>query len=383
MSAQASIQSNASEALALRSAWARIGEITPRRFQLLLEHYGSESQIAAHKVTQWAEDQRLNLKPEQLADLQTQIDKLDPAKELAQQAKRGVWALTPSDSDYPELLRQISDAPFILFGMGDRNLLAQRQLGIVGTRKATRAGGRMCQQLVQGLVKAGFVISSGLAAGIDGIAHRCALDNCGKTIAVLGNGIDKVYPAEHVELYKLIHKQGCIISEYPMGMSGSAWSYPRRNRIISGLSLGIVVIEAGEKSGALITARTALDQDREVFAVPGSPLEAQSIGCNRLIQGGAKLVQNVDDILAELGWEPAPRSSTLAQSPSATGPDPRQDDTISQAARDIWLLLTEPLSVEQLVLKTTLLTTTLLMELSSLELAGYVNRLDGGRYARA
>ncbi len=206
------------------------------------------------------------------------------------------------DRSYPELLSQIADPPQILYCRGNLNLLNKTCFAVVGTRKLTSYGKEAAQNIVRGLVQAGFVIVSGLAFGIDAVAHQATLDAGGKTIAVLGTPLDQIYPPENSKLAQaILDNDGLIISEYPSGYPGLRINFAIRDRLISGLSKGVVIIEAPEKSGALITAQCALDQNRDVFAIPGNIFSSNSLGPNSLIKKGAKLVTSAQDILDEYG----------------------------------------------------------------------------------
>lgn len=218
-----------------------------------------------------------------------------------------VQEITISSPGYPSILGQISDPPLKLYCRGNIHLLNNMCFGVVGTRKLTAYGKEAAQLMVAGLVRSGFTIVSGLALGIDAVAHEATLQNNGKTIAVLGTGIDEdVYPRENIELGKKILKQdGLIISEYKSGSTPHVGSFPQRNRIISGLSKGVLIVEADEKSGSLITARLAGEQGRDVFAVPGNIFSSKSSGPHSLIKKGAKLVTSVDDILEEYNQTPS------------------------------------------------------------------------------
>lgn len=204
------------------------------------------------------------------------------------------------DDDYPKKLKNIYDPPILLYRMGNFCEKDVDAIAIVGTRTPSEYGKAVTAKLVQGLVENQLTIISGFARGIDTVAHKTAIRNGGRTIAVLGNGIDRVYPPENREVKNEIIRNGVYCSEFPIGTKPDAVNFPRRNRIISGLSLGVVVIEAGERSGAILTAYYAVDQNREIYAVPGRINDRKSIGTNRLIQKGAKLVADVDDILAEI-----------------------------------------------------------------------------------
>ena len=213
--------------------------------------------------------------------------------------------ITIHDSYYPKLLIQIADPPPILYAIGEKEfvpqLLSEPQLAIIGSRNATANGKQIATEFAQGLVQSGLIVTSGLADGIDGAAHKGALiPSSGATIAVTACGLDRVYPANHKLLAEQISKQGLLISEFPIGTKPKPGHFPRRNRIISGLSLGVLVVEASSKSGSLITARIAGEQGREVFAIPGSIHSPLSKGCHSLIRNGAKLIETVADILEEI-----------------------------------------------------------------------------------
>jgi DNA processing protein len=212
----------------------------------------------------------------------------------------GVGVLTWHDPDYPSRLKEIYDYPPVLYVRGSLLPEDEWYLAVVGTRRATVYGRQVTEELVTDLAQSKITIVSGLAKGIDAIAHQSALNAGGRSIAVFACGLDIVYPGENADLARRIIQQGALISEYPLGTKPRADNFPRRNRIMSGMSLGVLVIEAGETSGAMITARLALEQNREVFAVPGSILSPASSGTNHLIQEGAKLIRDYTDILEEL-----------------------------------------------------------------------------------
>jgi len=221
-------------------------------------------------------------------------------EEMEKLERNGVKVFTYHDEGYPARLKEIYDYPPVIYVRGD--LLPEDEwcLAVVGTRRATVYGRQVTEEVVTDLARNKITIVSGLARGIDSVAHKSALEAGGRTIAIFACGLDRVYPAENAELARRIMQQGAIISEYPLGTKPRADNFPRRNRIMSGLSLGVLVIEAGETSGAMITANLALEQNREVFAIPGSVLSPASKGTNHLIQEGAKLVRDYTDILEEL-----------------------------------------------------------------------------------
>ncbi len=280
--------------LALR----RVRGVGPRTCRLLLEKYRSpeiifhleEAEIASAGVS----------RPVARGIKQFRnFDALE--KELCELPRLGARMLKWTDEDYPVSLREIPDPPPYLFVRGPAPLHQPGCVAIVGARAASDAGLRMSHRLGMELAAKGFTIVSGLARGVDGAAHQGALDGGGRTVAVLGCGIDVIYPPEHRKLAEaMIEGGGAIVSELALGTQPMAENFPTRNRILSGLCLGVVIVEAAEKSGSLITARMALEQNRQVFAVPGSPLTGKTRGSNRLIRDGAKLVECVEDVIEEI-----------------------------------------------------------------------------------
>jgi len=220
--------------------------------------------------------------------------------EMEKLERHRVNALVCDDPTYPSRLKEIYDYPPVLYIKGSLPAEDEPCLAVVGTRRPTVYGRQVAEEMVTDLARSSITIISGLARGIDSVAHRSALDAGGKTVAVFGSGLDIVYPGENAKLAQAITEHGALVSEYPLGVKPRAENFPLRNRIMSGLSLGVLVVEAGERSGALITAQQAVEQNREVFAIPGSILSPASQGTNRLIQEGAKLVRNYADILEEL-----------------------------------------------------------------------------------
>tara|TARA_R110002072_G_scaffold28268_3_gene91003 strand:+ start:175 stop:1341 length:1167 start_codon:yes stop_codon:yes gene_type:complete len=290
--------------------------------------------------------------------------------------RTGTAILTIADADYPEPLRHIHDGPLVLYVRGDRSLLGREQIGIVGSRNATRAGLEHARSFAAALGQKGLLVTSGLALGVDGAAHAGALDAGFPTVAVIGNGVDKPYPYRHRTLSERIAGEGVIVSEYPPGTSAKAGHFPRRNRIISGLSRGILVVEAGLKSGSLITARLALEQGREVFAIPGSVHNPLARGCHHLIRQGAKLVETVDDICEELGgwWtsqNEGDSSSVIMKRPAPEGLDSREIAVLEALGYD-------PQSTDDLCSVTGLPADQLMQSLLLLELQGLVDSAPGG-----
>ncbi len=287
--------------------------IGPVRFKLLLNYFGS-AKAAWRAPTSELKKIRLG---EKLSDEFEHFRKtFDVEDYLVRLAKLHVSVLTLSDPKYPRLLREISDPPFLLYIKGrktDSPINLDRTIAVVGTRKVTHYGVEVTQRIVSDLVACGFTIVSGLAYGVDAVAHQTAIDSGGKTIAVLGCGIDIIAPPSNARLYHQIGEEGCgaIVSEMPLGLRPNKGLFPARNRIISGLSLGVVVTEGADDSGALITARNAGEQGREVFAVPGPITSPYSKGPAKLIKQGAKLVDSVEDILEELKEKIGVTSKTL------------------------------------------------------------------------
>ncbi|EMP54596.1 DNA protecting protein DprA [Marinobacter santoriniensis NKSG1] len=287
-----------------------------------------------------------------------------------------ITILTWPDHNYPEALRHIHNPPLALYCLGDTALLQRDQIGIVGSRHATPAGLDHARRFAATLGERGLLVTSGLALGIDGAAHAGALDAGAPTVAVIGSGPDRLYPRQHQKLGRRIVERGVIVSEYPPGTPARAGHFPQRNRIISGLSRGILVVEAGLKSGSLISARLALEQGREVFAIPGSVHSPVARGCHHLIKQGARLVETVDDVLEELGtwWSLQP---TVTEKPEAAeGPD-----LSALAKREIAVFRAlgyDPVSTDALASATGLSADQLMQSLLLLELQGLVASAPGG-----
>jgi DNA processing protein len=283
----------------------------------------------------------------------------------------GVRAVAWGDQGYPAILAPIPDAPLVLWLKGQASVLAQPSVAIVGSRAASSYGLEAASRLAGDLAAAGALVVSGLARGVDSAAHRGALDAAGLTAAVLGSGVDVVYPPEHRALADRIVGQGVLVSELPPGTPPRARHFPARNRIISGLSLAVVVVEAAEKSGSLITAGCALEQGRAVLAVPGNVLSGRHRGCHALIRDGAAVVESAEDVLVEL------RSTSLRPA-VGTWPDGPPSDPLLAVFQP-----GESYDVESLGRETGLAAAQLLSKLLELELRGAVRRIDGGRFIRA
>jgi DNA processing protein len=287
--------------------------------------------------------------------------------ELREAARRGVRVVGLEEADYPAWLKHIYDPPPVLYVRG--SLVAdegERSVAVVGSRAATPAGGAWARRLARDLSGAGVVVVSGLARGIDSEAHRGALEGGGRTVAVLGSGLDRIYPPENEGLAAEIARRGAVVSEFPLGAGPHAGHFPRRNRVIAGWGVGVVVVEAKRKSGALVTARCALDSGREVMAVPGHPSQATSEGTNALLRDGAALVRDAADVAAELGLVIP-----------VTGPaTPPADDLVAVLRPDA------PLGLDELQARSGRPPAELLARLAELELDDRVRRLPGGLYVR-
>jgi len=291
------LSSLAPEKLAYWIAFSRILGIGPIRFKLLLDFFNDD--VAAAWQATRKELAQAGIDSKTIDGFLEQRASITPQQELERLDRLRIQAITWNDKAYPPLLREIDYAPSVLYVRGTLTEADQFALAVVGTRNLSTYGQQVTERIVTELAKGQVTVVSGLAHGIDTVAHKAALDAGGRTLAVLASGLDTIYPAENLGLARRIVEsgQGALLSEFPLGVRPESGNFPARNRIISGLSLGVLVVEAPEKSGALITARRALEQGRDVFAVPGSILSSRSAGVNKLIQDGARPVMDVKDIL--------------------------------------------------------------------------------------
>lgn len=388
--------------------WRAVG-IGPASLNRLLNHFGSA--VAALDGSD-AEIIKAGLKPAILQNLRSvPIEAaLADLEWLHRAAHRHI--LVPEDPRYPKLLRALKAAPPVLFVAGQPELLNEPQLAMVGSRTPTHYGKENAQAFAQYLAKQGITVTSGLALGIDAISHQGALDAGGATIAVIATGLDIIYPAKNRSLAERIVEQGAIVSEFPIGVKPQAQNFPRRNRVISGLSLGCLVVEAALQSGSLVTAQHALEQGREVFAIPGSIHSPLAHGCHRLIRQGAKLVETAADILEELtpqlhsylGTAPLGRQATqttlVSTQPSQTiksgkplsflknlttqeNTEERLETQLDPEEQQILATIgLEPVPIDQIVLQTGLTPDVVSSMLLMLELQGYIAACGGGRYQR-
>jgi len=364
-----------SQAATLR--FCLIPGVGPRTGRALLERFGSPEAVLAAAPSQLREVPGVG--PKLAEKIVTAADAIDAEGELALCHQRGVSILTEADESYPALLREIADPPGVLFVRGQ--ILPQDGLAvaIVGTRHATPYGLRQAERLAGGLARAGLTIVSGLARGIDAAAHRGALAAGGRTIAVLGSGVLNVYPSEHESLANDVIASGAVVSESPPLAAPLAGSFPQRNRLISGLGLGVIIVEAGLRSGALITARLAGEQGRDVFAVPGRVDMRTSQGCHRLLRDGAKLVETADDVLEELG--PLVGSTPSQDGRAVRHPAELMLNELEQQVLDA--IDTDATAVDQIIAQTGLPVPRVLSALSVLEMRRLVRRLSGTSVVRA
>jgi DNA processing protein len=324
--------------------------------------------------------QTAGLTKKQIAILQ-HLDWRSAEKDLRLIEEKKYQLLTLQDEKYPSLLREIYDAPLILYVRGNVDLLASPQIAMVGSRHPTITGGETARQFAIALARAGFSVTSGLALGVDAASHRGALVASGKTIAILGAGLEHIYPRSHIQLAEEIAESGALVSEFPPNALPKAAHFPMRNRIISGLSLGVVVVEAAVQSGSLITARMALEQNRDVFAIPGSIHNPLARGCHRLIREGATLVETAKDIFDQLGDE----IGVLIQTPSISSVESLDEEAVDldpKLKRILAQIGYEVTAMDVIISRSGLTPSELSSMLLSLELEGYVHSVPGG-YVRA
>lgn len=288
--------------------------------------------------------------------------------------KSGNEIITIADPRYPALLKEIYDPPLVLFVSGRADVLAATQLAIVGSRKPTPSGRETAYDFAKTLSQLDLVITSGLAHGIDAASHRGALANNGRTIAVLGTGLDIIYPRAHQELAEQITENGAIVSEFALGTPPLRAHFPQRNRIVTGMSAGTLVVEAALKSGSLISARFAMEQNREVFAIPGPIHNPNSAGCHQLIKNGAKLASDIDDILSELNLAILNENNTITKEPSNDGLDEAHHNLIQ-------CIEFETTTMDVILSRIEAEISEILPLLLNLELKGLINSVPGG-YAR-
>lgn len=361
---------------AQRLDWLRLirsENIGPRTFQSLIRHYG-DAREALRALPDLARRGGAG-RPGRIFTTE------DAERELESARRHGVAYIAAAEADYPVRLRMIDDAPPLIGVCGQRDILSNPMIAIVGSRNASGAGAKFAGMIAHDLAQAGFVIVSGLARGIDAAAHRASLQH--GTVAVLAGGHGHIYPPEHVGLLNDLLRHGAALSEMPFDWEPRARDFPRRNRLISGLSLGVVIVEAARRSGSLITARMALEQGREVFAVPGSPLDPRAEGTNELVKQGATLVTEAADVLSTLqpilgqGVETALREPAPEATHEIGEPEPEERNRI------IALLGPAPVDIDDLIRLSGARPAMVRMVLLELEIAGKLERQAGGRVALA
>lgn len=349
---------------------SQVSQIGPARFGRLLDHFGSARAAWTASLLDLA---AAGLDRRSIESLGRQRAKLNPESEAYRLERAGVRLLILDDACYPSALREIADPPPVLYVLGTITSADDWAIAVVGTRRASQYGRHVTERIVSDIARAGVTVVSGLALGIDTHAHRAALAAGGRTVAVLGSGLDRIYPTSNQALARQISECGAVISEYPLGIPPDAQHFPRRNRIVSGLSRGVLVVEADHKSGAMITATQAAEQGRDVFAVPGSILSPLSVGPHQLLREGAKLVAEASDILDELHLTAVVEQQATRE---AIPSDPTE-------AALLKLLSHEPTHVDELTRAAGLPSAVVTSALTILELKGLTRQLGAMQYVRA
>lgn len=365
----------------------RVNGVGPGLFNRLLDRFGSPREVfRGHSRHELLELGLVSHSIDQISRYSALEKRV--AKDLDWLDHSDHHLLTILDKNYPLLLKEIPQPPPLLFVLGDPDCLSRLQIAMVGSRNPTRTGRDTATAFARSFSMAGLVVTSGMAAGIDGASHLGALKGATPTIAVLGTGADQVYPARHRKLAQQIAAKGALVSEFPLGTGALAQNFPRRNRVISGLSLGVLVVEANIRSGSLITARVATEQNREVFAIPGSIHSPLSRGCHQLLRQGAKLVEKIEDVLEEVGSlarfqlsnDDALARSFLeipaAQEGTGLG---RQADNLSSLEKKVLQQLDfQPISIDVMVAKSGIAAEQAAATLIQLELKDIVRKEVGG-----
>ena len=359
-----------------------VSGVGPRLTAALLERFGSAAAALRASIAELSAIPYVT--PRLAESIRQALGHSDATAELERMERHGVRLIAWGTPDYPPPLTTLDDPPYLLYLRGTVTAADAKAVALVGSRHCTDYGRRVAARLAAGLARAGVTVVSGLARGVDGVAHRAALQAGGRTLAVLAGGLSRIYPPEHADLAREVEASGAVLTESKMDQEPLAGLFPVRNRIISGLSKVIVLVEAAEKSGAPITASHAADQGRTVMAVPG-PIEADSSGgCHELIRKGAVLCRGVEDILEELHGVSAmavaekKAASAPAPPPPPSGPPPGLDDN----QRRIWESLTEACHLDQLVQRLGLAVPQVSGALTTMEMKKIVRRLPGNRYER-
>ena len=351
-------------------AWLKLGLVaglTPASFRKLLGEFGDPEAVCAASRPALG-----RIVPSEIADAilhGPDTASMDVALRWLEEPGNRIISL--ADAAYPRLLLEITDPPPLLYVKGDSELLNRAALAVVGSRNATPQGSANAEAFGRELSDGGFTVISGLALGIDAAAHRGGLDGASSSLAVVGTGLDIVYPARNRDLAHQLAAQGALVSEFPLGTPALSGNFPRRNRLISGLARGCLIVEAALRSGSLITARYSLEQGRDVFAIPGSIHSPLSKGCHQLIKQGAKLVESSNDILEELGTSTSARTAA-----------PGKMETSPEHVEVLAALGFDPLDLDTLCERSGLTPETASAMLLTLELDGTVSRLPGGKFQR-
>ncbi|WP_235905353.1 DNA-processing protein DprA [Tautonia marina] len=358
---------------------AMIPGIGPLTSRALLDSFGSAGKVLSASL---ADLKRVpGVGPKLAEKIVSARRDLDPEVELQRCRQQGVRPIPFDDPEYPEPLKSISDPPALLYVRGTLLPTDSLAIALVGARKATPYGMRIAERLAGSLARVGLTVVSGLARGIDAAAHRGALRAGGRTIGVLGNGLGSIYPPEHAELAAEVAASGAVVSEQPMEQKPLAGLFPQRNRLIAGLCLGVVVVEAAPRSGSLSSAHHAMEQNREVFAVPGPIDSITSRGCHALIRDGARLVETVDDILEELG--PLARAVSVSSEPEA--PEVRHPAELSLTDHERAVLghLDDlPRGIDELIVRTGLAPSQVMATMAILEMRRLIRRNAGNQFTR-
>jgi DNA processing protein len=354
--------------------------VGPHTSRALLQRYGDAARVLDASISSLREVTGVG--PKLAEKISRARREFEPEAELELCRRHGVRPVPLDDPGYPAPLRTIHDPPHLLYMRGTYQPTDELAIALVGSRRCTPYGIRIAERLAGSLARVGLTVVSGLARGIDAAAHRGALKAGGRTLAVLANGLSEVYPPEHADLARDIAEAGAVVSEMAMGQGPLAGLFPQRNRLISGLSLGVVVVEAAPRSGSLSTAQHAIDQNREVFAIPGPVDSLASRGCHALIRDGARLVETVDDILDELGpLIHEVRPSTSPDAPSIRHP---AELTLTDLERSLLHSLDDhPKAVDELILLTSLPASQVMATLSILEMRRLIRRMPGNQFIRA
>jgi len=350
---------------------ALVNGVGPRLLAALMGHFGSAAATLNATLSQLGQVPRVGPKLSTLIRDESQSDLADRVSQHCKENE--VKIVLAGDASFPRLLEELADPPIMLFVRGEFKKEDQLSIGIVGTRHCTSYGRTMAERLSKSLARYGITIVSGLARGIDAICHRGAIEVEGRTIAVLGSSVTDIYPPEHRELADQISEQGVLISETHPFAKPKAGVFPQRNRIISGLSLGVIVVEAAERSGSLITARHAGEQGRDLFAVPGPATSRMSRGCNALIRDGAILIQDAEDVIEHLG--PLVEKANLGEGNVVHHPAELQLNEIEQAV--LQAIESTPTDIDQVIANSKLPVPRVLSTLSVLEVRGLIHRLSG------